>query len=626
MNTTYLPNDPEACKFLPPNVLRVMRMAGPRPRTMSTIVSALSLAMQLFREAPAGFTLEKCYLFEEIKNMCTFGLHGFHQGILDFANWVAASKTQPVFFRISAHYILSVATNPFEDPANPFRNMVGYSRRVVTLFAQLTEEELAQPFRNITCNWIEDPEIFMTLDTNVKDYLTKAPSGVIYRARRFVAFGDGKLDLQELEDAGCLVIPEALKRALGVQKVENDHGIYAQDFFRCVDNCHFDAVLGCKTDRVPLSSLIPFQKYHSRKDLLPVQVKARSEFNALVVGFSAAKFRILDTMALCQSCEWLPVLPADLEFLTSVLTNDKECKLFRAMAGFMLVEPLRKLGDFPQAKKCFWKALKLSNALTTLELDEQVLTYHGMGAETIFIQWHLEVFSMTVREFLHFEGPLAFFLTPERKPVSFLSPSNVAEPSPPCSHRVDLFNRVDKWSFGPKCALNDVQREGLQRYASKRANQEGACNYCNTARLDSDGNVTPLKECAKCREAWYCSTECQSTAWKVEHKAACRDPTDLRVGDIARVFGLVNNARLNGCVYEVFGFDEDKGKWKARWIGGTNEILVKRENLKRVLTKKVRALLESEPLIGFGKEWDETKYAELPEFVRNDVGYFSSCC
>ena len=51
---------------------------------------------------------------------------------------------------------------------------------------------------------------------------------------------------------------------------------------------------------------------------------------------------------------------------------------------------------------------------------------------------------------------------------------------------------------------------------SKRA-PTPACNGCGRAAT----RVTPLKTCAKCKQAQYCSKECQIGHWKC-HKRDCK--------------------------------------------------------------------------------------------------------
>ena len=56
------------------------------------------------------------------------------------------------------------------------------------------------------------------------------------------------------------------------------------------------------------------------------------------------------------------------------------------------------------------------------------------------------------------------------------------------------------------------------------------CDACG------EGGV-PLKCCAKCRDAWYCSKKCQREAWKDHHRAECEGycSEDCRLADCAKI-------------------------------------------------------------------------------------------
>ncbi|KAF7316395.1 MYND-type domain-containing protein [Mycena indigotica] len=51
------------------------------------------------------------------------------------------------------------------------------------------------------------------------------------------------------------------------------------------------------------------------------------------------------------------------------------------------------------------------------------------------------------------------------------------------------------------------------------------CNHCNT--LGTPETTGPLKQCSRCKQAKYCSTECQTADWKL-HKRVCRPEGTVR--------------------------------------------------------------------------------------------------
>jgi hypothetical protein len=53
-----------------------------------------------------------------------------------------------------------------------------------------------------------------------------------------------------------------------------------------------------------------------------------------------------------------------------------------------------------------------------------------------------------------------------------------------------------------------------------------ACTKC--------GQMGGLKHCARCKQVWYCSAECQKTNWNRQHKSNCKfivATNDKQLGD-----------------------------------------------------------------------------------------------
>ena len=51
---------------------------------------------------------------------------------------------------------------------------------------------------------------------------------------------------------------------------------------------------------------------------------------------------------------------------------------------------------------------------------------------------------------------------------------------------------------------------------------ERLAGACNTCRRTSERLKNPLKACARCKNVWYCSRDCQVKDWKI-HKKVCFD-------------------------------------------------------------------------------------------------------
>lgn len=72
-------------------------------------------------------------------------------------------------------------------------------------------------------------------------------------------------------------------------------------------------------------------------------------------------------------------------------------------------------------------------------------------------------------------------------------------------------------------------------------------NTCDNKTCPRSGQVVPdsqLKRCARCQIAWYCSSQCQSTAWKDHHRAECRERPTEQIAWVNRIrqhMALVKN-------------------------------------------------------------------------------------
>ena len=69
--------------------------------------------------------------------------------------------------------------------------------------------------------------------------------------------------------------------------------------------------------------------------------------------------------------------------------------------------------------------------------------------------------------------------------------------------------------IGPKYIA--VMRHGWLTTLSSGIEGDADCVVC----MDDDVDLN----CSRCKSAWYCSPECQSQAWKEEHKLRCFEAT-----------------------------------------------------------------------------------------------------
>ena len=80
------------------------------------------------------------------------------------------------------------------------------------------------------------------------------------------------------------------------------------------------------------------------------------------------------------------------------------------------------------------------------------------------------------------------------------------------------------------------------------------CDFCH--KTVQELGVTCLTRCGRCKATYYCSKECQRSAWKDGHKMACRSPNSLVVGDLMRICGHKDRADLNGRLVRLLAPDK----------------------------------------------------------------------
>mmetsp|Transcript_8842 Transcript_8842/g.27164 ORF Transcript_8842/g.27164 Transcript_8842/m.27164 type:complete len:376 (-) Transcript_8842:1336-2463(-) len=83
-----------------------------------------------------------------------------------------------------------------------------------------------------------------------------------------------------------------------------------------------------------------------------------------------------------------------------------------------------------------------------------------------------------------------------------------------------------------------------------RLSRSDACDECGK-QCDLDEK---LQVCSVCKTRYYCSRECQTTAWTRKpfgHKLACRKLGELKQGDCAQLRNLVRRQDLNGRIVRI---------------------------------------------------------------------------
>ncbi|KAJ3076110.1 hypothetical protein HDU98_005529 [Podochytrium sp. JEL0797] len=207
-------------------------------------------------------------------------------------------------------------------------------------------------------------------------------------------------------------------------------------------------------------------------------------------------------------------------------------------------------------------SIGILESLTPTQLDDRVWYFYKTAAG------EEQVRLLPIRDAMHNSG--GWLTVAKRTLDEFVSPdedsSNLA---------VSLMNRLP---VNPDHPISPDLHLELAKEVVSRLSQ----SLCKACGERSRGRST--KKCAGCRSLYYCSKECQERDWEKGHKTCCRPLDDLYTGDLVLISGLVGKQEMNGLCGQLGRFNEDKKRWEVTWIHGSNGVLLKQENLTRMLT------------------------------------------
>ena len=124
------------------------------------------------------------------------------------------------------------------------------------------------------------------------------------------------------------------------------------------------------------------------------------------------------------------------------------------------------------------------------------------------------------------------------------------------------------------------------------------CDCCEESRKDIGGEG--LRQCGRCKMAFYCSVDCQQKAWKEQgHRLVCRKKGEFKVGDVAVVTKSVGGIR-SGQRVEVIApvledggtNDESQSHWLVKEEEGDERVKVAVKSLKQVRSVLWRPLTD----------------------------------
>lgn len=117
------------------------------------------------------------------------------------------------------------------------------------------------------------------------------------------------------------------------------------------------------------------------------------------------------------------------------------------------------------------------------------------------------------------------------------------------------------------------------------------CDHC--AKSAQSLGLQRLQTCSRCQFMYYCSKECQTSAWMAGHKQACRKKNQIKTGDYMKLVRLVRNDGLNGELVRVLerqegtdrtavGSEEQQKSRQVEILSTGATMLVLTSNLKHI--------------------------------------------
>ncbi|KAJ3282071.1 hypothetical protein HDU79_010279, partial [Rhizoclosmatium sp. JEL0117] len=257
--------------------------------------------------------------------------------------------------------------------------------------------------------------------------------------------------------------------------------------------------------------------------------------------------------------------------LETIASNLTEHTYIRALAALVLARSQTHIQKRMNKNEWGDRFARLTTDLTMEQVDELVwapLDYSTDYNTCTYIQ-------LPMHEYMY-------------NPRSILSKSMaVFDPQP--EHYLDLNPLLKLQGDGPTM---------LHRLCIYGFGADTLCrNICGTVKTVNKTqeslslSISKLKKCDGCRAVYYCSRECQFTHWKAGHKLYCRPINELKKGDLVTLHGLVSASHLNKKYRELGDYIEAKGRWEVTWIGGTNGVLIKPENIRRIVTAEEKEAL-----------------------------------
>jgi len=297
----------------------------------------------------------------------------------------------------------------------------------------------------------------------------------------------------------------------------------------------------------------------ARQDWRRAADKYRESFEFLPPHF-LLRFWVLDGYIDVINKHEAMVTERDLEFLQKVRKNTQESILHRAGACFSLGFQQWARRERELAAKLYRKTIAFWGKCSE---DEKKRIVYIVDTRTFRLKGVPLVEVLQERFIRHAQENLS--VLEDGRPL--FPPGPESDENPNLAIRLDL-----KIEPGPYLKPEDAKR------VSENSTVKGQrCDHCRIGPIDKEG--VKLRECGRCRHAYYCSKPCQVAAWSAGHKLVCRPPTEFIKNDLVSLKELTGTPSLNDYLGYIKNKADAEDRWVVRLLGSGREISVKTKNI-----------------------------------------------
>lgn len=240
------------------------------------------------------------------------------------------------------------------------------------------------------------------------------------------------------------------------------------------------------------------------------------------------------------------------------LLNEKEPHLYRALAGTIIGKArVQQDGEVQEGVEYLQLALNLINS-SPPEDDDRVVTFPPYKEDESTVKLQLNRMKAVVE-------------------------AMIASYHGEYGHWHELHEKYPNMKATLTCPYQPVN--AYEHLLASQTIPGGA--YCDCCKKSKDElGMHDLLKCGRCGLVFYCSSSCQSKAWKDAHKKSCRKKGQIVIGDEMLVNGLTNRQDLNGRFVTVVGKGNSEGKWAVKFVDSARPVSISGDKLVRLRPKE----------------------------------------